>query len=114
MSVFGWQMQSLSCVPHQGNGSSGPRPVCTGDPGPLHRPHFIAGAPTTDRTQHPTQPYPRDSAAGLQPHMSHKPVLPVCTTYAMAINCGWNHFPPKIPQECHGILLDCMLYFDMN
>lgn len=61
------QMWSLSSVSDQRDGGPRPRPLCAGHPGAIHRPHVAAGASSGAWTQTPTQPHPRDSAAGLHP-----------------------------------------------
>ena len=62
------QMRSLRSVSDQRNGGSGPRPLRAGDPGPVYSSLFTAEASSRAGTQNPTQPHPRDSAAGLNPH----------------------------------------------
>lgn len=65
-------MRSLGGLSHQGDGGSGARPVCPADAGAVRRGLSAAGAPGPPGTPRPTQPRPRDSAAGLETHTSHK------------------------------------------
>lgn len=73
------QMQPLGCVSHQRNGSSGSCPLCPGHANPVHRPDLAAGTSSRTRTQTPTEPHPRHSAAGLLPcTRQHKPGHTLC------------------------------------
>lgn len=65
LCLLDWQVQSLGGLSHQGDGGSGARPVCPADAGAAHRPLSAAGAAGPAGTPRPTQPNPRDPAAGV-------------------------------------------------
>lgn len=86
------QMRPLGCVSHQRNGSSGSCPLCPGHANPVHRPDLAAGTSSRTRTQTPTEPHPRHSAAGLLPcTRQHKP--------------GHTHFVKMTPSWGGGVVL---------
>lgn len=80
------QMRPLSCVPYQRDGGPGPRSLCAGHPGPIHRPRVAAGAPRAARTRDPAQPHPRDSAAGLCHTVTVNQYARMCTACAVTLS----------------------------
>lgn len=93
LSLLDWQMQSLSGVPHQGDGGPGARPLCAADAGAVHRLLAAPGASNPAGTPHPTQPHPRDFAAGLETHTpQQQPATLLYAASVVAVNCGCNNW----------------------
>lgn len=91
------QMWSLCSVSDQRDGCSGPRPLRPAHSGPVRRPHITAGASPRARTPDPTEPHPRDSAAGLH-HLhvtTHPPTQTHTGAYSVTNRGGCNHRPGK-------------------